>query len=164
MTEGNSELEIYGLQVDAVEAKLEADSKLVLSTFLETITDSVDFPRAEAMLIDDYTLQLDRKLIKGDSIKMISVEDQEVWRVYGQEIHFYYYPETVNVKTEGEVTLNAIDSPVEDVQINLQGASQALVWATGTISGKGEGESSLTYKGNPGISNFLLQGGATLLE
>lgn len=36
ITEGNSELELYGLQVDAVEAKLEADSKLVLSSFLET--------------------------------------------------------------------------------------------------------------------------------
>lgn len=164
VTEGNSELELYGLQVDAVEAKLEADSKLVLSTFLETKADSVDFPEADAVQINDYTLQYNRALVKGDSVKLITVEDHTVWRIYGEEIDYYYYPATVNFRTEGEVILHAVDTPVEEVHINLQGHSQATVWATGAITGKGEGESKLTYRGEPATTGFILQGGAQMLK
>ncbi|GJM61382.1 GIN domain-containing protein [Persicobacter diffluens] len=164
VTEAESQLELYGTVADNVSARLEGASYLILDSHLETIADSADYYVSNVELVDEKTLLLDgRYLIAGEEIVLFEVADgEDFFRVYGDDINTYWQLRSVDYITQGSTELEAIEAPSSNVNIKLEGSSQASVWAMDQLSGKGEGSSILYYFGDPSI-DYRIEGGAQLI-
>jgi hypothetical protein len=68
----------------------------------------------------------------------------------------------IDLGASGASDAKLADLVAVDVQVNLSGASSAVVNASGTISGGLSGASRLQYLGNPTLGKFSTTGGSTI--
>ncbi|PHN03718.1 GIN domain-containing protein [Flavilitoribacter nigricans] len=163
VTEGFSELKLACLRVDNLVSVQEAESTFHLENWFEVIEEALIIPEENAVMVNDTTLLVDdSSLIIGESIALEGTGPLN-WTVYGDFIKRYYFISQADFKTEGKTYLNALFAPVVDLNIKLEGTSEAMVWAIDRLSGKGEGESLLWYRGDPDLSEFRTQGAAQVL-
>lgn len=67
-----------------------------------------------------------------------------------------------DIESSGASTVNLTDFAVRDARINVSGASNATVSATGTLSGNVSGASRLYYTGNPTLGNIDTSGASSV--
>jgi hypothetical protein len=59
--------------------------------------------------------------------------------------------------------LDAYQLAVKDYDIKLEGESTASIWVLDRLNGKGEGKSTLYYRGTP-LVNYITQGEAKIVK
>lgn len=162
-TEANSELTLSGIFVERLISKQEGESILNISSETQEIEGPVTFPEDGGALLNDTTLLVNESYyVYGDSIKLELIEEDSLWVVYGDTVEIQAELAYCEFKTEGNTFINAENARIRDIYIKLEGSSEAKVWATDRLSGKGEGSSTLYYKENP-IIEFNTSGGAKIL-
>lgn len=67
-----------------------------------------------------------------------------------------------DIDSSGASTVNLTDFAVRDARVNVSGASNATVSATGTLSGDVSGASRLYYTGNPTMGNIDTSGSSSV--
>lgn len=157
VTEANSKLRLLDIQVDHLIAKTEGESELTVTTFSEDFDTDQTFNEERGFLIDENTLLIDNIFVyRGENVSL----DDGTWTVGGEDIFSNFRILTTDYKTEGETHIDASFAVSETVDINLEGNSQAAVWALDRITGKGEGSSHLYYRpvGGLDISGFITEG------
>jgi hypothetical protein len=70
--------------------------------------------------------------------------------------------EDMSLDASGASTVNLSDLTLDNAWINLSGASQATVNASGQLNGDLSGASLLEYLGNPTIANLTRSGASTI--
>ena len=68
----------------------------------------------------------------------------------------------VDIQASGASRVELADLSVEDADINLSGASDATINASGRLDGNMSGASSITYLGNPTLGSVSASGGSTI--
>ena len=162
VTEARSKLSLFGVQVDKLYCKTEGQSEFVLTTSAEIFEGTQSYEEPRGIQIDEFTLLVDSSfVVVGDSIKL----EDEMWIVYGDEIFETFEMAYCDFKTEGETFIDAQDAIAQRVNINLEGQSEAMVWATKMITGKGEGSSILYFRNVEGVDlgGFITEGSADIL-
>ncbi|MDD4754661.1 MAG: DUF2807 domain-containing protein [Prolixibacteraceae bacterium] len=162
VTEARSKLSLFGVQVDKLYCKTEGQSEFVLTTSAEIFEGTQSYEEPRGIQIDEFTLLVDSSfVVVGDSIKL----EDEMWIVYGDEIFETFEMAYCDFKTEGETFIDAQDATAQSVNINLEGQSEAMVWATKMITGKGEGSSILYFRNVEGVDlgGFITEGSAEIL-
>ena len=162
VTEARSKLSLFGVQVDKLYCKTEGQSEFVLTTSAEIFEGTQSYEEPRGIQIDEFTLLVDSSfVVVGDSIKL----EDEMWIVYGDEIFETFEMAYCDFKTEGETFIDAQDAIAQRVNINLEGQSEAMVWATKMITGKGEGSSILYFRNVEGVDlgGFITEGSAEIL-
>ncbi|MFO7613462.1 MAG: DUF2807 domain-containing protein [Bacteroidales bacterium] len=163
VTEANSQLSLLESRITNLASVQEGESVLNLTNWSGDLGPNPVFPQEQGVLLNDTTLVVAGEfLVIGDSI-VLSPAVPFIWTVYGDHVREYFMTTYCDFKTEGNTTINAGGAPVWEVNINLEGSSQAEVWAIDMITGKGEGSSRLYYRGDPDISGFILEGGAQII-
>ncbi len=163
-TEGGSELTLLNTATRNIISKQEGESVLNLSSLATPIPGPALYPENDVVVLDNKTIVVNNEfVVVGDSV-VLNTSTPAEYRVHGNDLHEYYLIDNVDFKTEGNSTINAREAAIWDVQIKLEGSSQAYVWALNSINGKGEGSSVLTYRGNPIISGFIIEGGAQIIQ
>lgn len=162
-TEANSELTLSGIYVDRLFSKQEGESTLNLSSATSEVEGPVTYPEEDGKKLNDTTLLVnDDQYVYGDSVKFELIEEDSVWVVYGDTVDVEYEIPYCEFKTEGNTYIDAEYAKVRELNIKLEGSSEAKVWVNEILSGKGEGSSALYYKGDPNI-DFITEGGAKIL-
>lgn len=159
VTEANSKLRLLDIRVDHLIAKTEDESELTVTTFSEDFDEDQIFDEERGVLIDDNTLLVDNTYIyRGDNISL----DEGEWTIGGGNIFSNFRILTTDYRTEGETQIDASYAVSEAVDINLEGQSQAAVWAVDKITGKGEGSAHLYYRpiGDLDLTGFATEGEA----
>jgi hypothetical protein len=161
-TEANSTLEMSNLHALNVDVQQEAQSKVLLKSWIWNEVDSIKIPKTNVIVINDSTFLLDgRTIVVVESYEEIE-EDGVVYIILrGTGIKSYYVVPQMNVKLEATSEFYADESPVKDLEIKLEAESKARVWVLDNLSGKGEGASILYLMGDPEI-NYTTQGEATI--
>ncbi|MEN8194162.1 MAG: DUF2807 domain-containing protein [Bacteroidota bacterium] len=164
VTEASSELSLLGVKINRLYSVQQGESSFNLSTWSEMIDGEPSYAEDRGILLNDTTLLVDNSIIVvGDSIKLGDTEPIE-WIVYGEDVREYFQIDYCDFKTEGNTTINADTAPIKEINIKLEGTSQARIWAIDKITGKGEGSSILYYLGDPDYSGFVTQGGAQIIS
>lgn len=162
VTEARSHLTLLGVEVDRLYCKTEGESEFVVTTSEKVYDGNQSYTSTRGILIDEFTLLVDGSyVLVGDSVKL----ENGIWVVYGQEILETFEMAYCEFKTEGETMIDAHDAVARQVNINLEGQSEAMVWATESITGKGEGSSKLYYRVSEGVDlmGFTTSGSAEIL-
>ncbi|WP_057935602.1 GIN domain-containing protein [Algoriphagus resistens] len=162
VTEARSKLGLYDFRVDYLTCKTEGESEVTLSTYTEGMGEDPSFEESTGVLINDQTLLVNNSIyVRGDSVRL----EGELWIVYGNDVSSYFEMELCDLKTEGETIIDAIDAASRNVNIKLEGNSEARIWATESITGKGEGASKLYYINVTGLDNsgFVMEGSAQII-
>lgn len=162
VTEARSKLTLLGVEVDRLLCKTEGESEFVIATNAEGYDGTRSYDESRGALVDDFTLLVDSTfIVTGDSIKLAD----EKWVVYGRTVAENFRMTYCEFKTEGHTLIDAQNAPAKDIIINLEGSSEALIWATETLTGKGEGSSVLYFRATDGLdlSNFITEGNAQVV-
>lgn len=162
VTEARSKLSLLGVQVDRLYCKTEGQSVFILTTSAEDFEGNQSYEETRGVQIDEFALLVDGSfVVVGDSVKL----ENEMWTVYGQEVHETFEMAFCDFKTEGETFIDAGEAVARNVNINLEGQSEAMVWATEAITGKGEGSSILYFRNVDGVdlTGFTVEGSAEIL-
>ncbi len=142
VTEGHCKLNLLGLKVDNLVCSIEGESELILTTYSETLNGDQAYAGSGVTLLNESTIQVgDSLVVSGDSVKLAG----SAWIVYGDEVVSAFLMSSCQLVTEGNTTVDAAGAPAIDVEINLEGTSEAMVFAVQSISGQGEGESILYH-------------------
>lgn len=164
VTEAKSELSLVGARVNNLTTVTQGESLFTLSSWSDVIYGDIIFEENSAVLLNDSTLLADNSIFIGDIVEFDEVNNE--WIVYGEgeneEIEQYFVFDSCDFKTEGNTRIYAENAVIKNVNIKLEGSSEAKVWAIDYISGFGKGESTLDYFGNPDISNFITEGSAQI--
>lgn len=161
VTEANSILELYDIRVDYLDVTTEGESQVYIDNYHEILEDETVFENERVVEIGDNLLLIDDTYwVYGNSIEFD--EENEEWTVFGDDIHSVFRMLSMDFKTEGNSYIDAANAPADYVSINLEGDSEAAIWATEVIEGKGEGSSTLHYADVPGLdmTGFRLEGSA----
>lgn len=162
-TEASSELSLFGVRINNIYSKQEGESIFNLSGWEEQIEGEPTYAEERGELICNTSLRVDDSLIVvGDSVVLSDSVPIE-WKVYGDEVTEYFLITYCDFKTEGNTTIHAEEAPISEININLEGTSEAKVFAIDKLTGKGEGSSMLYYLGTPDISGFTVEGGAQII-
>jgi hypothetical protein len=162
VTEARSRLYLWDIMVDNLTCRTEGESEFILTTLSESYTDNQSFEESRGVMVDENTLLVDDSyFVVGDSIKL----ENDMWIVYGDNVSSLFHIINCDFVTEGETYIDAGDAATLNVNINLEGESEATVWALESISGKGEGNSQLFYVNVNGldISGFITEGNAQII-
>lgn len=155
-------LGLFNICASNINIQQEAQSKIQMESWVGMREDSIAIEKADVQLINSTTY-----LIKGNGIivaeTISEVENNDITYVVfkGAELRRYTLVPHVNAKLEATSELIADETPIGSLDIRLEGESTANVWVTDLISGKGEGKSSLVYRGSPSIQ-YTTQGEATI--
>lgn len=162
VTEARSKLSLLDVAVNHLYCKTEGESEVIVTTLAEELIGVQSYPESRGVLINDTILLVDDSyFIVADNVKL----ENAVWTVSSDVVYSQFQMTSCEYKTEGKTFVDASEALVRNVWINLEGESEATVWATESITGKGEGESTLNYKAFEGIdlSGFQIQGNAQII-
>lgn len=163
VTEGNSTLHLSGFRVNELICRSEADSKITLNSYFQTFTSFQEYSENRVVQLNSNTLLVDGTyMVHGDAVTLTN----GMWRVDGNNIIYQYRINQCNFKTEGSSGIYAANAPSKNIEIQLEGSSEAEVWSFDNITGKGEGTSRLYYVNQVGlnIAAFIIQGDAQILQ
>lgn len=164
VTEAKSHLSLLNTRVDYLTCRTEGESTFELSTYTDIWEGDLSYTLSRGELINDSTLLLDgNHLLTSDSVRMD--ENKENWIVFGGEVFVEFTSQQLDFVTQGETRIDAAFARANTIDINLEGSSEASVYAIEAVNGKGEGESILYYRDMEGLdlSGFTLTGGAQAL-
>ena len=165
-TEANSQLDFFGLKANNVSVKQEAQSRVLLTSGGETGLDSIAFEKEWVEVISDTSALIDEYYWYTFSEIELYVDpsdSKEYYIIKGDLIRVAFVIDQVQVKTEATSSFDAVDVAVANMDIRLEGESEARVWVLDHLSGTGKGESTLYYKGDPQI-DFTVEGGAEIIQ
>jgi hypothetical protein len=150
VTEASSELEIRNFKAANFSSRQETGSLLTISGGTVISTPSVF--SGDIIEIDKNTIVVDNKiLVKGDKIESNQSGSPASYTVYGNAVS-YPFINSGMFTAEGNARLSAENFPVKNLDIKLSGNSNAKVWCYNFLTGKGEGNSLLSYKGTPAVN------------
>lgn len=165
-TEANSTLEFFGLKATNVSVKQEAESQVLLTSGGVIDLDSVVLEAEWVEVVTENTALIDdHYLYTFDHIELyVDEEDnnKEYYIITGVEIWVAFIIDNVEVRTEATTSFNAVDAAVANMDIKLEGESEATVWVLDALHGTGQGSSKLYYRGDPQI-NFTVEGSAEII-
>jgi hypothetical protein len=161
-TEANSMLGLFNIRASHIDIKQEAQSKVELESWYWQEFDTLAILKTTAVLIDDDSYLVDDNyVIVFESVREVE-KDGQIYLVFdGPKSQRFFIVPNVMAKLEATSELVADEMPIRNLDIKLEGESNASVWVTEKIAGKGEGKSRLVYKGTPAI-NYITQGEATI--
>lgn len=166
VTEANSTLEFFGLKATNVSIKQEAESHVLLTTGGIIDLDSIVIEAEWVEIVSDTTALIeDHYWYTFDEVELYvdsTDNNKEYYIIKGTEIEIAFIIDNVDVKTEATTSFDAADAAVANMNIKLEGESEARVWVLDYLSGIGQGESRLYYRGNPQV-NFKVEGGAEVI-
>ncbi|WP_258104989.1 DUF2807 domain-containing protein [Marinoscillum sp. MHG1-6] len=144
VAEEKSQLSLFNLKVDHLVCKAEDNSSIILATFQNHINGVQSYEIERGVALNDSTLIVDDAfMLVGDSVG--ADQNGEFWIVYGDVTHSSFKMQQCDFMTQGRTRIDASKALSEVVNINLEGSSQASVYATKSINGNGEGTSVLYY-------------------
>ena len=160
VTEAESRLEIYNLNATSVNSRQEATSDIFISSAVAPVVTPANF-NGNVTKVDNKTIVVDGKMVvKGDSIR-VNNTSPVTYTVYG-EASSYNLVQSAFFRGEGKSSIDISAMPTQNLNLKLEGESKAIVWATNTLSGKGEGQSVLSYYGTPAVS-YITSGSARII-
>lgn len=163
-TEANSQVEIINLLARQVDIQQEAESKVKLNSYTSYPADSIKIRRENAFQIDDKTFYIEELgVVVVDSYKELEEGGSLFYVLQGERIGIYTIIPNMMAKLEATSSLSTEEAPVGNLDIYLEGESEATVWVLERISGKGEGKSKLIIKGNPAI-DYTTEGEAIIQQ
>jgi hypothetical protein len=158
VTAGSSSLQLLNIRVDHLVARTAGNSELTVTTWSENFASRQVFAEDQGVLIGDNLLLVDDTYIYRGNISLADGE----WTVEGSDIVSWYRIISTEYNTVGTTMIDAGYAVSETVHINLEGTSEAIVWALDRITGNGTGNSHLYYRPVSGLdlSGFNTQGAA----
>lgn len=162
VTEANSELYLYGIRVDNLFSKQEGESIFYVSTWSDEFEEERIYPAENTLVISDNVIMINHEfLVIGDNIVLSNDETEYI--VSGDIVREHFLIDYADFKTEGNTDIHAFNAAVYDLNIKLEGNSEAEVWAINKITGKAEGSSVIYYRGTPDVADFELEGEAQII-
>lgn len=161
VTEANSKLYLYDTQVKNLTCRTEGESEFVLTTYSENLDGDQTYEEARGVQISETSLLVDNSfIVTGESV----VLENGTWTVTS-EVSSQYQMTHCDFITQGNTNIDAQGAACKNVNIKLEGSSEAKVWAFENITGKGEGESRLFYTIVEGlnINGFATSGNAQII-
>lgn len=161
VTGGNSTLNLFNIRVANLTCRTQGGSELNVNTWHEDFTTPQTFTEIQGVQINETTLLVDGDhLVIGESVAL----ENGNWTVLGNTITKYFRISFADYITQGNTNVDARFAPTQNININLQGTSEASVWSLNAITGTGQGNSRLFYRPVVGldVSGFSTQGSAEI--
>lgn len=163
-TEANSRLGLFNVRATGINIQQEAQSKVQLESWFWQEVDTLAVLENDVALIGEGTYQVDDDhIMEVDSVREVTVGNQAYIVFVGPKIKRFYITPSVTATLQATSQLDADGLPVRNFDIKLEGESTASVWVLNRLSGKGEGKSTLHYRGSPEIA-YTTQGEASIAQ
>ena len=161
VTEAESRLELYNLNATAINSRQEASSELIISSALAP-NNGPNVYSNNVTVVNKNSIQVNNTLIRGDSFVVNKSAVPATYTVLGKAT-FFAIITTGTFRGEGKSTIDISGMPVNELYLKMEGESQAKTWALHSLSGTGEGQSFVTYIGNPALS-YITSGYAQIMS
>lgn len=163
-TEANSMLGLFNICANSIDFQQEAQSKVQLESWFSENIDSLAILKSDAVVIEDGVYVIDNKyIIESDLVREV-MDDNEMYFVFeGPAIRRNRITNNVTAVLQATSELDADQLAVGDFDVKLEGESIASVWVFDSLTGKGEGKSTLRYRGTP-LVDYITQGEAKIVK
>lgn len=162
-TEGDSDLEVYSLCVERLETKREGNSHMLLSSALDTVNATLGLDSATVLNVQPYQDQVviwtDTDIFYADSAYGGAPGELVLTGPLVQ----YCLVASHTLRNEGGGEVTAFAMPTLHTEVKNEGTAQAEVSVWDELVLKGEGSSTLRYRGRPTLDTRL-EGGAQLID
>jgi hypothetical protein len=163
-TEANSTLGLFNICADNINIQQEAQSKVQLESWFSESIDTLAILETDVSVIEGDLYIIDNGyIIEADSVREVQKDGQYYLVFVGPEIRRYRVTNNVNAVLQATSELDADQLAVRNFDIKLEGESTASTWVLERLSGKGEGKTTLYYRGAPAI-DYVTQGEAKIVN